>query len=133
MDFNSTSGETVQEVGLLVEIVTLVDVPSAVLRTIARVTAPQEVKDIQTSRPIRMESRAVATARIHFGASAKREMNFSIKSFILVNIRSFTMFAISAQTDKGNQNNNRQQQCAQDNYKSCFKNTEYHVYTGFHF
>lgn len=110
LEFSSTSGETVQEVGLLVEIVTLVEVPSAVLRTVARVTAPQAVNDIQTSRPISTDNKAVATAFSHFGASAKREMNSLIKSFILFVIRGFTMFAIHTQTNERNKNNKRKQQ-----------------------
>lgn len=86
LEFNSTSGETVQLVGLLVDIVTLVEVPSAVLRTVARVTAPQEVSERKIDTAQSNDNKTETTIFTHLGASERLEIRFFKKSFILLKI-----------------------------------------------
>lgn len=90
LEFNSTSGVTVQFVGLLVEMVTLVEVPSAVLRTVARVTAPQEVSERKIDTAQSSDNKTETTTFAHLGALERLEIRFFIKSFILFEIGTFT-------------------------------------------
>lgn len=86
LGFISTSGVTVQLVGLLVVIVTLVEVPAAPLRTVARVTAPQDVSERKIDKAQSNDNKTETTIFTHLGASESFEIRFFKKSFILLEI-----------------------------------------------